>query len=68
MMKGKIKPKEKEAEPEMPTLRKRSVAKDKVIDKINKSYKIKSLIFRIDVIITNSNVGGGEKARGKTEG
>lgn len=31
MMKGKIKPKEKEAEPEMPTLRKRSVAKDKVL-------------------------------------
>lgn len=30
MMKGKIKPKEKEPEPEMPTLRKRSVPKDKV--------------------------------------
>lgn len=30
MMKGKVKPKEKESEPEVPTLRKRSVAKDKV--------------------------------------
>lgn len=30
MMKGKIKPKEKEPEPEMPTLRKRPVTKDKV--------------------------------------
>lgn len=29
-MRGKIKPKEKEDEPEVPTLRKRSVAKDKV--------------------------------------
>ena len=32
MMKGKIKPKEKEAEPEVPTLRKRPVPKDKVKD------------------------------------
>lgn len=31
MMTGKIKPKPKEDEPEMPTLRKRSVAKDKVV-------------------------------------
>lgn len=30
IMKGKIKPKEKEPEPEMPTLRKRPVTKDKV--------------------------------------
>lgn len=29
-MKGKIKPKQKDDEPEVPTLRKRSVAKDKV--------------------------------------
>lgn len=67
MMKGKIKPKDKEAEPEMPTLRKRSVAKDKVIVKINKTHKIQSLVFRVDEIITNFNVGGGEKARGKTK-
>lgn len=31
MMKGKIKPKDKEPEPEMPTLRKRPSIKDKVI-------------------------------------
>lgn len=30
MMKGKIKPKEKDPEPEVPTLRKRPVTKDKV--------------------------------------
>lgn len=30
VMKGKIKPKGQEDEPELPTLRKRSVAKDKV--------------------------------------
>lgn len=30
MMKGKIKPKEKEPEPEVPSLRKRPVTKDKV--------------------------------------
>lgn len=30
MMKGKIKPKGKEEEPEMPSLRKRPVTKDKV--------------------------------------
>lgn len=32
-MKGKIKPKEKEPEPEIPTLRKRPVTKDKVLVK-----------------------------------
>lgn len=37
MMKGKIKPKPKEDEPEMPTLRKRSVAKDKVVIKCSKT-------------------------------
>lgn len=32
MMKGKIKPKEKEPEPEVPSLRKRPVTKDKVYE------------------------------------
>lgn len=38
MMKGKIKPKEKEGEPEMPTLRKRPVVKDKVLVSLKKQY------------------------------
>lgn len=40
MMKGKIKPKEKEEEPEMPTLRKRPVQKDKVVNTKIKFFKI----------------------------
>lgn len=38
IMKGKIKPKEKEPEPEMPTLRKRPVTKDKVYLCLNKLF------------------------------
>lgn len=64
MMKGKVKPKEKEEEPEMPTLRKRSVAKDKV-EICLKFYHMISFIFmrqRRRKVITHFYIGGGEKA------
>lgn len=45
IMKGKIKPKQKEDEPEMPTLRKRSVVKDKVEMKYIHIKSISNLIY-----------------------
>lgn len=54
MMRGKIKPKEKEEEPEMPTLRKRPVTKDKVH---SKSYKIKKVAtIYLNKILTILNI------------
>lgn len=68
MMRGKIKPKEKEEEPEMPTLRKRPVTKDKVY---SKSCKIKKSYYNSLKQNTNHSkylLGRGEKARRKTKG
>lgn len=62
MMKGKIKPKEKEPEPEVPTLRKRPVQKDKVNN--NQFVTIKN---HLQSVGTENDrlifvIGGGETA------
>lgn len=64
MMKGKIKPKPKEDEPEMPTLRKRSVAKDKVVIKYEYNKKVlnkKSFIINENYIKYLCYLGRREK-------